>query len=995
MVSSSAQTWPPRLISRTNDVSQISTVDAVEWFSGEQIRYQVRCYTGSATNYAALPTNAVGLWFATDDTYTNYFIVWTNSAQSNATGFLEFVLPTPYSALTAKTYESWVNVYGGTPTNGSTPIAVADRMQIIVKRSASYAGTYRGPITYTNVTLDGNTYVAPGFWALHQGDINAIVTSAVASVTNSDATSIQGRAIDATAPAAVDDVYLWSGNMWSARAVRVTGGNITDGTVGTADVVAAEFDARYRNEDEPLTGYVARVGDSMSGGLSISNNTVVFRKNPTNYISIGVNDGNLEIQALYEDGVSDKAGRIIFTEWGWLIQGDILPRLTGELSQDLGSTSQVWGSLYVGTVFTTSGIVVAESPGTGSEAFRLAPNGTLQSNWNGGGRTIFNAFFVGGGSGLTDLPNNGRWTNAFIWAGITNPEPCGLQITRGTNDSHSITGCTSVITCSNFTGGGSAGGDVYLGSNNMFGAGTTQTMVAVVASGPVVMTGPMSSGLSTALMQGAHAEGVWCFAGGNTASHAEGYLTRAEGYAGSHAEGRETLALGANGAHAEGYLSKATGIATHAEGVATIADGEAAHAEGGYTRANGAFSHAAGKNATATHDNVWIWSDGTAFESTGASQFLIRASGGVGIGTATPTSMLTVAGTVESLSGGFKFPDGSVQSTSASGGGGGGAYLIDDYQNIHPTNSDCVITGGVKNATIGNGTGHELRYATNGVLGGGMGNTVGYGNGKGVLSGTSNRTWVVVQFADGQVIAGGANNSVIDSPYSTIGGGTTNLIYSTLAGNFIGGGGMNKILGGSFNVIAGGGAGAGAAGNNIDGDSAGAVIGGGYYHLLRASSQAAIGGGQYNQAYSSREASIPGGYGNIVSGSTFSVSLGNSCRIDAGHNYNFMYNIGPATIEFHSIVASQVAFRVGSSGMYITKTNATALDTGFTLNIGETFGIREVRQPVCLGIFTNQDPTTVIPSAQNDYYLDAGSNTIVRTVDGTTNGYLWTLLNAF
>ena len=42
-------------------------------------------------------------------------------------------------------------------------------------------------------------------------------------------------------------------------------------------------------------------------------------------------------------------------------------------------------------------------------------------------------------------------------------------------------------------------------------------------------------------------------------------------------------------------------------------------------------------------------------------------TGLVGIGTDTPTSKLTVAGTIQSLSGGFQFPDGTVQTTSAAG----------------------------------------------------------------------------------------------------------------------------------------------------------------------------------------------------------------------------------------------------------------------------------------------------------------------------------------
>ncbi len=47
------------------------------------------------------------------------------------------------------------------------------------------------------------------------------------------------------------------------------------------------------------------------------------------------------------------------------------------------------------------------------------------------------------------------------------------------------------------------------------------------------------------------------------------------------------------------------------------------------------------------------------------------SAGKVGIGTATPGQKLTVAGTIESTSGGFKFPDGTVQASAATGGGGG------------------------------------------------------------------------------------------------------------------------------------------------------------------------------------------------------------------------------------------------------------------------------------------------------------------------------------
>lgn len=50
---------------------------------------------------------------------------------------------------------------------------------------------------------------------------------------------------------------------------------------------------------------------------------------------------------------------------------------------------------------------------------------------------------------------------------------------------------------------------------------------------------------------------------------------------------------------------------------------------------------------------------------------LVVSGGNVGIGTATPASKLTVSGTIESTSGGVKFPDGTSQITAVTGGGGG------------------------------------------------------------------------------------------------------------------------------------------------------------------------------------------------------------------------------------------------------------------------------------------------------------------------------------
>lgn len=54
--------------------------------------------------------------------------------------------------------------------------------------------------------------------------------------------------------------------------------------------------------------------------------------------------------------------------------------------------------------------------------------------------------------------------------------------------------------------------------------------------------------------------------------------------------------------------------------------------------------------------------------TTYSNTYLATGSGKVGIGTSSPGQKLSVAGTIESTSGGIKFPDGTTQTTAAAKG---------------------------------------------------------------------------------------------------------------------------------------------------------------------------------------------------------------------------------------------------------------------------------------------------------------------------------------
>lgn len=124
---------------------------------------------------------------------------------------------------------------------------------------------------------------------------------------------------------------------------------------------------------------------------------------------------------------------------------------------------------------------------------------------------------------------------------------------------------------------------------------------------------------------------------------------------------------------------------------------------GGYFKSSsftgrGVYGLSTGSNGTGVYG--WASNGGTAgyFSST-TGYGLIVNSGNVGIGTTSPNQKLTVAGIIESTSGGIKFPDGTIQSSARYGGVAVVATSGGDYTDPLTAMGDIATWCGTPSAT--------------------------------------------------------------------------------------------------------------------------------------------------------------------------------------------------------------------------------------------------------------------------------------------------------
>lgn len=122
---------------------------------------------------------------------------------------------------------------------------------------------------------------------------------------------------------------------------------------------------------------------------------------------------------------------------------------------------------------------------------------------------------------------------------------------------------------------------------------------------------------------------------------------------------------------AGGYLNTVSNAAAYA----TVVGGRE-------NLAAGTYSLASGYRAKAHHRGAFVWADGTGVDlnSTANNQFLIRAAGGVGIGTNQPASALHVAGTVTAT--GFVGNGIGLTNLNLSGANFGGQFSPSQIPNL-------------------------------------------------------------------------------------------------------------------------------------------------------------------------------------------------------------------------------------------------------------------------------------------------------------------------
>ncbi len=258
--------------------------------------------------------------------------------------------------------------------------------------------------------------------------------------------------------------------------------------------------------------------------------------------------------------------------------------------------------------------------------------------------------FSGNGTGLTglwQLTGNSGTVPAVNFLGTTDNQPLEFRVNgaRGFRIEPTLTnGAVNVI-------GGGISNSVAPGvvGATIGGGGAVNYQGITVSNRVIGDFGVVAGGAGNV----ANTLGV---IGGGLFNNAIGGSTVAGGSQNSASGGDSTIGGGSGNTSSGVDSTVAGGAGNTSSGASSAVGGGSANVSGGqystvpggaFNNATGSSSFAAGTHAKANHNGAFVWADSqlTDFVSTANNEFLVRALGGVGIGTNNPGAQLHVAST--------------------------------------------------------------------------------------------------------------------------------------------------------------------------------------------------------------------------------------------------------------------------------------------------------------------------------------------------------------
>lgn len=393
----------------------------------------------------------------------------------------------------------------------------------------------------------------------------------------------------------------------------------------------------YTPDDAKVAGTLeASVLDTAGGDFTVEAGTTatgpagnVVAGHASNAVDSGVGGATIAGGG-FDDGTTDHSNEVL-DDYGTVSGG----RSNTAGSNDADTTSARDATVGGGQFNRAEGSTATVSGGYNNFA---SGNGSTVGGGNVNGAGAYEST-IGGGSGNDVYDYHGT-----IAGGQGNQ--------AGSNDGDAGTGQAATV------GGGD--GNAAKATDATIAGGRSNTVYdesGAIGGGNNNVVGTNDSNATNAsnatIAGGTNNKATWKYAsvGGGTTNEASGYTSTIGGGAQNTASSKGATVAG-------GESNRATGV------FGAVPGGE-------YNVAGGQYSLAAGRRAKANHTGSFVWTDSTNadFSSTGIDQVVVRANGGVGVGTNSPTTQFHVSA-----------PGGSSNSTSADH-----VALIETTQTDHST----------------------------------------------------------------------------------------------------------------------------------------------------------------------------------------------------------------------------------------------------------------------------------------------------------------------